>query len=916
MKGTLFLLTPLVGAVLGSTSQLDSCPGYKASNVKQLGQRLTADLDLAGDACNIYGTDLPNLKLLVEAQTETRLHVMIYDANEEVYQVPDSVLPRPQSAKDHKKESALSFDFEENPFSFRVLREEEVLFDTSDTNIIFQSQYLNLRTWLPDDPNLYGLGEHTDSLRLPTTNYSRTIWNRDAYSVPSDSNLYGTHPIYIDHRGEKGTHGVFFLNSNGMDIKIDKTADGKQYLEYNTLGGVLDFYFMAGPTPKEVSEQYSEVVGLPAMQSYWTFGYHNCRYGYQDVFDVAEVVYNYSRAGIPLETMWTDIDYMSGRRVFTLDDERFPIDKMRELVSYLHKHDQHYIVMVDPAVSNSDNGAFKRGHDQGIFLHRDNEQNELYQGAVWPGLTVYPDWFNKDTERYWNSEFKRFFSPKDGVDIDGLWIDMNEAANFCPYPCKNPAEYAEQNDLPPAPPPVRSPPRHIPGFPADFQPGSSSPGPSSSHRVKGGGTATVSRSVGEKRSHVKAKKVGLSGRDLINPPYQIANAAGSISNKTIDTDIIHAGEGYAEYDTHNLYGTSKPLVFIIGTYLTSTLVMSSASREAMLKRRPNVRPLVITRSTFAGAGSQVGHWLGDNFSQWDKYRVSIPQMLAFASIFQVPMVGSDVCGFAGNTTEELCARWAMLGGFYPFYRNHNEFGTMPQEFYLWPTVTEAAKKIIDIRYRLLDYLYTSFYRQTLTGSPFLQPLFYVYPEDSNTFGNELQFFYGDSILVSPVSEEGATAVDAYFPKDLFYDWSTGVAVQGEGSVKTITDLAITDIPIHIRGGNIIPLRTASAKTTTDLRKRGFEILIAPDTDGSAEGELYIDDGESIQPDTAADIQFKYRDGKLRILGRFGYRPNVIIEVVTLLGQKNKRRDVGYDAQRQSVTKKVQIELTGPAEVIL
>jgi alpha-glucosidase len=280
------------------------------------------------------------------------------------------------------------------------------------------------------------------------------------------------------------------------------------------------------------------------------------------------------------------------------------------------------------------------------------------------------------------------------------------------------------------------------------------------------------------------------------------------------------------------------------------------------------------------------------------------------------MVGSDVCGFAGNTTEELCARWAMLGGFYPFYRNHNEFGTISQEFYRWPTVTEAAKNIIDIRYRLLDYLYTCFHRQTLTGTPFLQPLFYVYPEDSKTFGNELQFFYGDSILVSPVSEEGATSVEAYFPEDLFYDWFTGVAVQGKGSVKTITDLAMTDIPIHIRGGSIIPLRTASAKTTTDLRKRGFEILIAPNADGSAEGELYIDDGESIQPDTATDIQFKYRDGKLRILGRFGYRPNVVVEAVTLLGQKNKRRDIGYDAQRQSVTKKVQIELTGPAEVTL
>lgn len=291
-------------------------------------------------------------------------------------------------------------------------------------------------------------------------------------------------------------------------------------------------------------------------------------------------------------------------------------------------------------------------------------------------------------------------------------------------------------------------------------------------------------------------------------------------------------------------------------------------------------------------------------------------MLVFASIFQIPMVGSDVCGFAGNTTEELCARWAMLGGFYPFYRNHNEFGTTPQEFYRWPTVTKAAKKIIDIRYRLLDYLYTSFHRQTLTGSPFLQPLFYVYPEDSKTFGNELQFFYGDSILVSPVSEEGATSVDAYFPDDIFYDWFTGVAVHGDGSVKTITDLAITDIPIHIRGGSIIPLRIESAKTTTDLRKRGFEILIAPGVDGSAEGELYIDDGESIQPDSAAEIQFKYRDGKLQIQGRFGYHPNVVVEAVTLLGQKDKRRDVGYDAQRQSVTKKVRIELTGPSEVTL
>ena len=92
--------------------------------------------------------------------------------------------------------------------------------------------------------------------------------------------------------------------STGMDINIDNT-DG-QYLEYNIIGGVLDFYFLAGPTPVEVAQQYSEVVGKSALMPYWGFGFHQCRYGMRDVYEVAEVVANYSAANIPLETMWTD----------------------------------------------------------------------------------------------------------------------------------------------------------------------------------------------------------------------------------------------------------------------------------------------------------------------------------------------------------------------------------------------------------------------------------------------------------------------------------------------------------------------------------------------------------------------------------------------------------------------------------
>ncbi|KAI0806671.1 alpha-glucosidase [Fomes fomentarius] len=865
-------LISLASATVTDPKVLDACPGYKAKNVVNRGHKLTADLVLGGEACNVFGEDIEKLKLEVTYENKDRIHVKITDPADKRYEIAESVLPRPDTnVLSGPLTSRIRFNYTTSPFSFSIYRPKthEVLFSTASHPIIFEPQYLRVKTNLPADANLYGLGEHTDSFRLPTHNYTRTFWSRDAYGVPQGTNLYGNHPIYYEHR-TTGTHGVFLANSNGIDIKINDTEGAGTTLEYNVIGGVLDFYFLAGDEndPTEVVRQYADVVGTPAEVPYWSFGLHQCRFGYNDFIDVSEVITNYSAAGIPLETMWTDIDYMDRRRVFTLSPDYFPVNRMREVVDYLHKHDQRFILMVDPAVGyapGENYGAYDRGTAADIWLKAANGSSP-FLGAVWPGVTVYPDWFNEKTQDYWNNEFEIFFSPETGLDIDGAWIDMNEPASFCDYPCDDPFEQAKQQNLPPP----RSNPPPDPNAPIFGQ------------------------------QSILVKRVDHTGEDVLAPPYAIDNKVptGALSDKTAYTNAVHAN-GLIEYDTHNLYGT----------------MMSTATREALLARRPGLKTLVITRSTFAGAGKHVGKWLGDNLSQWPHYKQSISGILGFAGIYQIPMVGADICGFGDNTTETLCARWASLGAFYPFMRNHNGDTSISQEFYRWPTTTVAAKNALDVRYRLLDYLYTAFHQAKTDGTPVLSPLWYHFPKDTNTFGIDTQFFFGPSILVSPVIEENSTSVDVYYPNELFYDFHTLEAQQGNGAT-TLSNVNFTAIPVSIKGGAVLPLRAKSAQTTVALRRQDFELVVAPDVRGTASGSLYFDDGVSLEQKKTTDVSFAYESGRLTVRGNYGYALGVNLARVRFANAKSAPKSVTLNGKAVSKDKVAFDSATGVVDVAL
>ena len=128
------------------------------------------------------------------------------------------------------------------------------------------------------------------------------------------------------------------------------------------------------------------------------------------------------------------------------------------------------------------------------------------------------------------------------------------------------------------------------------------------------------------------------------------------------------------------------------------------------------RSLVLSRSTFVGSGHWTAHWLGDNWSEWDNLHFSIIGMMQFNQ-FGMPLVGADICGFIGNSTEELCARWQQLGAFYPFSRNHNVWDAYDQDPGVWEggRVAKVAKASLEIKYYLLPYLYTLFYHHTVSG---------------------------------------------------------------------------------------------------------------------------------------------------------------------------------------------------------
>ncbi|MDI6600636.1 MAG: glycoside hydrolase family 31 protein [Thermoanaerobacteraceae bacterium] len=317
-------------------------------------------------------------------------------------------------------------------------------------------------------------------------------------------------------------------------------------------------------------------------------------------------------------------------------------------------------------------------------------------------------------------------------------------------------------------------------------------------------------------NHKEFIEIGIAGiwNDMNEP------AVMDTPTKTMPEDMVHQNNGkpIRHEEFHNVYA----------------LNMAMATKDALLRFRPNERTFILTRAAFSGIQRYAAVWTGDNRSYWEHLKMSMPMLLNIG-LSGEPFCGADIGGFTDDCSEELLIRWTQVGVFYPFCRNHNGLESKDQEPWAFGRRAEdITREFIKLRYRLLPYMYNLFYEANTTGIPVMRPLIMEYPGDEMCAEVFDEFMLGESILVAPVYEPGKRVKDVYLPKGRWIAWWTGEEYQG--GRYYLVDAPLDRMPIFIKAGAVLPM-ARPMKSTSDGMVTEFHIF-----PGTMSGEyVYYED---------------------------------------------------------------------------
>jgi alpha-glucosidase len=326
--------------------------------------------------------------------------------------------------------------------------------------------------------------------------------------------------------------------------------------------------------------------------------------------------------------------------------------------------------------------------------------------------------------------------------------------------------------------------------------------------------------------------------------------------KTMPNDIQHRIDepGFRKrtanhLEIHNIFGMQN----------------SRATEEGELTIRPNERPFVMSRASYAGGQRYSTTWTGDNSSTWNHLRMTIPQIVNLG-LSGFSLTGADVGGFAGSPPADLLTKWIEVSAFQPIDRDHSAKGTRMHEVWVdGPEQENIRRRFIEERYRLMPYLYTVAEETSHDGLPIDRPLFLEFPHatedgtpyDLTTGGSE--FLFGSRILVAPnPSPEEVAPYPVHLPPGTWYDYWTGEPL-GRSTLAGTLDLEQRDkviaqkplmvtpkldqLPVYVRGGSILPIAPLT-QSTAEVPNGPLTLRVYPSGSDPCTGEVYTDDGHT------------------------------------------------------------------------
>jgi len=301
--------------------------------------------------------------------------------------------------------------------------------------------------------------------------------------------------------------------------------------------------------------------------------------------------------------------------------------------------------------------------------------------------------------------------------------------------------------------------------------------------------------------------------------------------KTMPLSVVHRLDDGTTLDhraVHNIFGMQN----------------SRATYEGLLKLQSDERPFVLTRAAYAGTQRFAATWTGDNLATWNHISMSTPMLLSMG-VSGYPLVGDDIGGFGSSPPADLLTRWYEIGAFNPIFRNHAAKGTADHEPWANGPEQEAIRrKYIELRYKLLPYIYTAIEEATRTGIPLMRPLFLEYPHAEEFYGDDHDFLFGPDFYVAPAVTESTDAQKILLPEGEWYDFWTLEKYTNKDQINLYP--RIDELPLYVRAGAIVAMQPL-VQSTGEKPVGPLELRVYLPSDTSAKdcrGALYQDDGHT------------------------------------------------------------------------